>query len=118
MSDPVSEWAEAEKWEFHRANGERFTLEHKPRLMCRSGPALLQAVHASTGVGLMLEQECAEDLKAGRLVRILPDWQTAEGTIYLVFTTARGLPPAVRALVDHLVECFRMLERADVIDAI
>jgi hypothetical protein len=25
-----------------------------------------------------------------------------EGTVHLVFTTRRGLPPAVRALIDHL----------------
>jgi hypothetical protein len=26
----------------------------------------------------------------------------SEGTAHLVFTTRRGLPPAVRALIDHL----------------
>lgn len=115
MSDPVSEWAERESWEFVRRDGERYVLEHKPRLMCRSVPALLHAVRSGTGIGLMLKQECAEDLEAGRLVRVLPEWQTVEGTIYLVFTTARGLPPAVRALVDHLVDRFRKLEWAEVV---
>jgi DNA-binding transcriptional LysR family regulator len=107
MADPVSEWVVHDTWEFSGAHGSRFVLEHQPRLTCRSAPALLEAVKAGTGVGLLLEQLCEQDLQAGRLVRLWPDWQTSEGTIYLVFTTARGLPPAVRALIDFLAERFQ-----------
>jgi DNA-binding transcriptional LysR family regulator len=106
MADPVSEWVDHDTWEFQGPEGARYALEHKPRLMCRSLPALLEAARAGTGVALLMEQVCAPDLEAGRLVRLLPEWQTAEGTVYLVFTTTRGLPPAVRALIDFLVESF------------
>ena len=70
---------------WRRVNGPLFTG--------RSAPALLGAVKAGTGVGLLLEQVCARELRDGNLVRLLPDWHTPEGAIYLVFTTARRLPP-------------------------
>jgi DNA-binding transcriptional LysR family regulator len=91
MADPVSEWVVHDTWEFSGSHDSRFVLEHQPRLTCRSAPALLEAVKAGIGVGLLLEQLCEQDLQAGRLVRLWPDWQTSEGTIYLVFTTDKFL---------------------------
>ena len=45
---------------------------------------------------------CQEELHDGRLVRLLPDWSKRPGLVHLVFTTKRGLTPAVRALIGHL----------------
>ena len=42
-------------------------------------------------------------LEAGTLVRVAPAWSTPEPDIHLVFPTRRGLLPAVRALIGHLV---------------
>jgi DNA-binding transcriptional LysR family regulator len=106
LSDPLSEWVDHDTWEFSGPEGRHYAFEHRPRLTCRSVPALLEAVKRGTGVGLLLEQVCGRELQEGSLVRLLPDWHAAEGTIYLVFTTARGLPPAVRALIDFLAERF------------
>jgi hypothetical protein len=36
----------------------------------------------------------------------------SQATIYLVFTASRGLPTAVRTLVDFLVERFRTFNAA------
>lgn len=107
MSDPVSEWVDHDTWAFTGPGNAQYVLEHLPRLTCRSVPALLEAVKAGTGVGLLHEQVCQRDVLDGTLVQLLPDWHAAEETIYLLFTTARGLPPAVRALIDFLAEQFR-----------
>lgn len=45
----------------------------------------------------------------GRLVRVFPDWQTSVGIVHVVFTTRRGLPPAVRAFIDHLAVNLRLV---------
>jgi DNA-binding transcriptional LysR family regulator len=107
MSEPASEWVDQDNWEFTGPEDKRYVLEHRPRLTCRSAPAVLEAAKAGIGVGLLPEQLCEAGLQTGNLIRLLPEWHTSEGTIYLVFTTARGLPPAVRALIDFLVEGFR-----------
>jgi DNA-binding transcriptional LysR family regulator len=41
-----------------------------------------------------------------RLVGVLPEWRGLQGIVHLVFTTRRGLPPAVRTLIDHLAAGF------------
>jgi hypothetical protein len=41
-----------------------------------------------------------------QLVRVLPAWHGLKGNVHLVFTTRRGLPSAVRALIDHLAAGF------------
>jgi DNA-binding transcriptional LysR family regulator len=58
------------------------------------------------GVALLPDHSCREALTSGGLVRLFPDWQGQEGIVHLVFTTRRGLPPAVRAFIDHLVATF------------
>lgn len=45
-------------------------------------------------------------LEAGRLVWLLPDWPSAPATVQAVFPSWRGLIPAVRALLNFLVEEF------------
>jgi hypothetical protein len=46
-------------------------------------------------------------LASGRLVHVFPQWRTEDGIVHLVFTTRRGLPPVVRAFIDHLAGAFR-----------
>jgi len=64
------------------------------------------AAIAGLGVALLPDHVCRQALSAGRLVRVLPAWRGVQGIVHLVFTTRRGLPPAVRALIDHLADQF------------
>ena len=41
-----------------------------------------------------------------RLVRVLPDWHSEDVTVHLVFPTARGLRPAVRAFIDYVAATY------------
>ncbi|MDM9628753.1 LysR substrate-binding domain-containing protein [Rhizobium sp. S152] len=106
---PSVDWQDSDIWEFTGPDGTPYRHEHKPRLSCKSVPALLEAIYAGVGVGLLPDHVCAEGIKEGRLVRLLPEYQMSQATIYLVFTASQGLPTAVRALVDFLVEQFRSL---------
>ena len=48
-----------------------------------------------------------EDLKAGTLVEILPEWHSEEAGIYAVYPVRKHLSGKVRALVDYLAEVFK-----------
>jgi DNA-binding transcriptional LysR family regulator len=48
-----------------------------------------------------------EPLASGQLVRVLPDWESREGIVHLVFTSKRGLLPGVRAVIDFLAQALR-----------
>ncbi|MDP3747401.1 MAG: LysR family transcriptional regulator [Phenylobacterium sp.] len=57
------------------------------------------------GEGLMLANHVrvAAEVQAGRLVRVLPDWQGPAPSLYAVRPGARVQPPKVKALLDFLV---------------
>jgi hypothetical protein len=49
----------------------------------------------------------------GAAKALLPNGSKQPGLIHLVFTTKRGLAPAVRALIDHLVNGFKEEDATD-----
>jgi DNA-binding transcriptional LysR family regulator len=93
-------------WELVGLDGQVRPVRHEPRLSCGDFTALREAAAAGLGVSLLPDHLCWPALKEGKLVRVFPDWYAPEGIVHLVFTTRRGLPPAVRALIDHLAERF------------
>lgn len=75
-------------------------------MTCANFPAMRAAAIADLGVALLPDHSCAGALASGALVHLLPQWRAQRGIVHLVFTTRRGLPPAVRALIDHLAAQF------------
>lgn len=94
-------------WELFGPEGQIHSLHHEPRLACGDFATLREAAVAGLGVGLLPEHAVRQALKEGLLVRVFPGWHAEDGIVHLVFTTRRGLPPAVRALIDQLAERFR-----------
>jgi DNA-binding transcriptional LysR family regulator len=93
-------------WTFSGPNDEEYSVRHQPRMTCVDFAALRDAAVAGLGVALLPDHACHEELAAGRLVHVFPQWTTPAGIIHLVFTTRRGLPPVVRAFIDHLAAVF------------
>ncbi|UQA57714.1 LysR family transcriptional regulator [Polyangium aurulentum] len=103
---PVEQAGE-DTWELVGPEGQTRSVRHAPRLSCGDFVALREAAAAGLGVALVPDHVCWPALQGGRLVQVFPDWHAPDGIIHLVFTTRRGLPPAVRAFIDHLAERFR-----------
>jgi DNA-binding transcriptional LysR family regulator len=63
---------------------------------------------ALSGEGISSEAywDVADDLSAGRLVQLLPDYHCLPIDLYAVFAPGRLIPPRIRLFVDHLVEAF------------
>jgi DNA-binding transcriptional LysR family regulator len=94
------------EWHLEDADGRRHVLHVEPRLGCENMNAVRDAAIAGLGVAILPDHVCLPALESGRLVRVLPGWRGVQGIVHLVFTTRRGLPPAVRALIDHLASGF------------
>jgi len=75
----------------------------------RVGSVLLAREGALAGLGIASLPGflCAEDLREGRLVRVLEDCRTLQIPISLVFPSRRHVAGRVRALVEALVATFR-----------
>ena len=66
------------------------------------------AVHmAASGIGVLYcpSTQVAEELQAGRLVSVLPEWEAATRSVYAIWPQSRQMPARVRVLLDHLVAC-------------
>lgn len=94
------------EWELETAGGRAMTHRQEARLGCADMTAVREAAIAGLGIALLPWHVCLKAVEAGQLVRVLPEWRGQKGIVHLVFTTRRGLPPAVRALIDHLAARF------------
>jgi len=102
----TSDAADDLEWHLETEAGRTHVLRVEPRLGCEDMASVRNAAIDGLGVAILPDHVCFEALKAGRLVRVLPEWRGVQGIVHLVFTTRRGLPPAVRALIDHLAAGF------------
>jgi DNA-binding transcriptional LysR family regulator len=66
---------------------------------------LLGAALAGLGIACLPERACRPALAAGRLRRVLPDWEAGRITTTLLMPHRRGLLPGVRATVEFLASC-------------
>ena len=63
-------------------------------------------VLAGLGFTLLPSMYCEQQLQDGTLVELLPGWSLPDGWLQAVYPHRRGVLPAVRAWIDHLVEAF------------
>ena len=102
----TSDSADDVEWLIETDTGESRTVRKPSRMGCADFSATRTAAKGGLGVALLPDHVCGADLAAGDLVRILPEWRGQKGIVHLVFTTRRGLPPAVRLFIDHLARGF------------
>jgi DNA-binding transcriptional LysR family regulator len=61
---------------------------------------------AGQGFTMLPMMYCEQELENGSLVQLLPDWSLPGGWLQAVYPHRRGVMPAVRAWLDHLIESF------------
>src|SRR5262249_34984023 len=77
-----------------------------PRLITDDLAVLREATLAGVGVVQLPTVMIWEDIRAGRLVHVVPQWPPRSGIVHAVFPSRRGLLPSLRALLDFLArEC-------------
>ncbi|WP_034619760.1 MULTISPECIES: LysR substrate-binding domain-containing protein [Chitinibacter] len=91
-------------WRLMNAQGEVREFSLPPRLVTEHFGLRRQAALDGLGVTMMPRENVAAELAAGTLVEVLPDWHFPPSYLQAVYVSQRGLSPAVRALLDLLVE--------------
>ena len=64
----------------------------------------MAATLAGAGLAVLPDFLVMEDIKAGRLMHILPSWTLPAGGIHAVYPAARFRPPKVTAFMALLME--------------
>lgn len=84
--------------------GREAMLQYRPRYIADDLLTLKRAVLGGSGMCWLPDYMCEEELRDGRLVRLLPEWSMPVGVVHAVFPSRRGLSPAVRSFLDFLGE--------------
>ncbi|MBZ9657094.1 LysR family transcriptional regulator [Phyllobacterium lublinensis] len=95
---------ESHAWEITNSEGEQRSIHFRASLMLDTMPGIHAAVVAGGGVSVLPEHFIRDDMAAGRLIRLLPDWHLRTAGIYAVYPAARFRAPKIRAFVDLLVK--------------
>ena len=99
---------ERQTWTVRGPGGDSRTITFDPVLWTSEFDVLIEAACAGTGVALLPAEAVHKAVAEARLVRVLPDWLSDDVTIHLIFPTARGLRPAVRAFIDYVASTYNM----------
>jgi DNA-binding transcriptional LysR family regulator len=92
-------------WRFRRGSKSASVRPSGP-LRVNNGDAMMPALIAGTGLGVLPEFFLQEPLERMQLERLLPDWSIPLGAVYWVTPPDGPLPKRVEVLRDYLIEKF------------
>ena len=92
-----------EFWELFDTADNATRIRHEPRIIANDFAVIREAALEGLGVAMLPQAVCFDALASGRLVRVLPAFHAGETQLHLIFTSRRGMLPAVKVLVDHLI---------------
>nr|QLH55519.1 transcriptional regulator LysR family [Myxococcus sp.] len=96
--------ATATHWDLRGRTGEAVTVVPRVRMTADETLVLLSAAIEGLGVVCLPETLARADVEAGRLVHVLPAWTAGTVTTTILTPHRRGQLPAVRAVIDFLME--------------
>ncbi|MEJ2920051.1 LysR family transcriptional regulator [Bordetella avium] len=88
-------------WVFEK-DGQTTLVRITPSMRANNGDVLRTAALAGHGIILQPDFLIGDDLRAGRLVPVLPDYRRPVITMMMVYPHRRLLSPTVRSFVEHL----------------
>jgi DNA-binding transcriptional LysR family regulator len=98
-------WQKKNIWRLRKSERTE-NVQVKGRLTVNNGQALRTA--AIEGLGIIMQPEVlvGDDVAAGRLVRLLPDYELPSRPMHLVYLADRRPTPKLRSFIDFIVESF------------
>jgi DNA-binding transcriptional LysR family regulator len=98
---PTSGQAVAE-WRFVRGE-ENYKIDVKHRLQVNDAKALLIAALDGFGVAFIAEDLARDGLRSGRLIKVLPEYETPSRPIHLIYHPDRRQTPKLKSFISVVV---------------
>jgi DNA-binding transcriptional LysR family regulator len=95
-----------DEWRMSDGHGGETTVRVQGRIESNFGELLRDAAVAGMGIALHATWHVAEDIRAGRLQVVLPEYPLATTGVWAVIPQRRLVPPRVRVFVEFLAERF------------
>lgn len=99
---PAGVRGERPRWSVASAQGESMEIDYQPSLATDDVYLMSRMAVAGVGVAQLPFHVCEDDLRAGRLVDLLPQHRPPAHQLHAVYPSRRGMVPAVKAFVDML----------------
>ena len=91
-------------WRLLGPGGREHDFQHRPAYTADDLLSLKCAVLQGTGICILPDYMCGQELQEGLLETVLPGWAQQPWIIHAVFPSRRGLLPSVRRFLDFLGE--------------
>lgn len=79
-------------------------VQLKPTIMGSDLNLLKALAIKNQGIALLPDTIVCDEINQKQLCYVLPEWNVPHGILHLVYPSRRGILPAVRVLIDYLVE--------------
>ncbi|WP_439894314.1 LysR family transcriptional regulator (plasmid) [Ralstonia sp. 25C] len=93
-------------WHFSKGRTSR-SVRVPSKLMCNDGDVIRRWACEGRGVILRSEWDVADDVCAGRLVRLLPSWKAPDANVIALTHARAGLPQRTRHFMQFLQSRFK-----------
>lgn len=94
--------------DYWQLNSDMEEIRAKPHnvLVSNNLKLLLDAIRSGMGIGLVYRRLVNSELRAGTLLRVLPDFHGDEMDYFIVYPSRKYVPPKVRAMIGFLQALF------------
>lgn len=97
----------ATDWRFTRGGtAESYTLPLASSRETNDGALAREWAVAGYGIAMKSVWDIEADLRAGRLIILMPEWQSQDVPVHALYQRSRYMAPRVRALLDFLIARF------------
>jgi LysR family transcriptional regulator, transcriptional activator for dmlA len=103
-----------DRWRFTKEDGE-FEVHVSGNLSSGDGSVLRAWALSGEGISWEAYWDVADDLAAGRLLELLPEYGCSLMALYAVFAPSKPVPPRIRLFVDHMLQMMTQFTKDDLI---
>lgn len=91
-----------DEWQLKSKAGDATFAPQGPSFSVNDMDAMASAIREGAGIGLLAGFSAIEDLRSGRLVRVLPEYHTYERNVYAVYTSRQFIDAKITRFIEML----------------
>jgi DNA-binding transcriptional LysR family regulator len=99
--------ANPDVWRFRKPGGEEAAVRVDGPIRTDNGDAMLPALRSGLGIAVLPGFIVDEDIAAGRLEAVLPEWSAGSAALHLITPPGTLRPARVEALIEFLTDRLR-----------
>jgi DNA-binding transcriptional LysR family regulator len=92
------------RWEFSEDDGHDFSFAVDARVVTNDIALMVRLARAGVGLTMVMEEVVRSEIERGDLVPVLEAYSTPFPGYYLYYPQRRHTSPALRALIDYLLQ--------------